>query len=106
MGRTAMRPSAVAAVLLIGSLSTPVSAQVAVDQLSCAAAVQTTQRTGAYSKRTGFGVVPIRPSYTVGRTGVGSCPPRFELSFFIERTLDNPACVLGFSCVERVRLQR
>jgi hypothetical protein len=104
-GRRAATVFAISAALLMGTISSPGFAQVSVDQMSCSAAVQAAQRTGSYSKRTGFGVVPIRPSYPISRTGAASCPPRFDLSFFIERTLDNPACVLGYSCVERVRLR-
>lgn len=90
--------------VLAGMTASASFAQVPVDQMSCAAAIRMTQQSGSYSKRTGFGVVPIRPMNTISRIGAVSCPPRFEVSFFVERTLDNPSCVLGYSCVERVRL--
>lgn len=95
----------VIAALFAGMFSTPSTAQVAVDQMSCSAALQLTQRAGAYSKRTGFGVVSIRPSHVANPRHPASCPPRFDLSFYIERTLDNPQCVLGYACIERVRLK-
>jgi hypothetical protein len=103
-GRMASRSFLITVALLMGAIWTPCLAQVSVDQMSCSTAVQMTQRTGTYFKRTGFGVIPIRPGHPISHGGA-MCPPRFALSFFIERTLDNPQCILGYSCVERVRLK-
>lgn len=79
-------------------------AQVPVDRMTCAAAIRAAQQMGSYWKTTGFGVVSIRPGRIIG-AGPASCPARLNASFFVERTLDNSACVLGYSCVERVRLR-
>ncbi|MFO1151073.1 MAG: hypothetical protein U1E62_22075 [Alsobacter sp.] len=103
--RRANLPVLALAALFTGAFATSSLADVTVDQMSCSAAIQMTRQTGAYSKRTGFGIVAIRPNYTVSRAGLASCPPRFDLSFFVERTLDNPQCVVGYACVERVRLR-
>jgi hypothetical protein len=80
-------------------------AQVSVDRMTCAAAVHAVQATHSYDKKTAFGVVPIMPVIPKGPGESVNCPARFIPSFFIERTLDNPACVVGYSCVERTRLR-
>jgi hypothetical protein len=70
-----------------------------VDRMTCAAAKKVVQATGGYEKRTGFGALPIRPVNPESRQGY--CPGSSAPVFAIEKTLDNPACVVGYTCERR-----
>ncbi|MFO1147357.1 MAG: hypothetical protein U1E62_03190 [Alsobacter sp.] len=72
-----------------------------VDRMTCAAAKKVVQATGGYEKRTGFGPLPIRP--VIPETRQGFCPGHSMPVFAIEKTLDNPACVVGYTCERRDR---
>lgn len=87
--------------LVMGIAALPALAD-SVDRMSCAQAVRVVQSTNGYEKKTGFGTVPIQPVYPVGKTGA-FCPGRLYPAFSVEKTLDNPACVLGFTCERRER---
>lgn len=69
-----------------------------VDGMTCAEAKRTVKATGRYEKRTGFGSVPIMGVLVGPSENSATCPIRSSPSFFIERTRDVPACVLGYSC--------
>jgi hypothetical protein len=80
----------------------PAAAQAeTVDRMTCAAAKKVVQATGGYEKRTGFGPLPIRPVNPESRQGY--CPGSTAPVFAIEKTLDNPACVVGYTCQRRDR---
>jgi hypothetical protein len=86
---------------LAGTAPLPALAE-SVDRLTCAQAIRVVQTTNSYEKKTGFGTVPIRPVTPVGKTGA-FCPGSLYPLFSVEKTLDNPACVLGFTCERRER---
>jgi hypothetical protein len=76
-------------------------AQATVDTMTCAAAQRFVQQNGSYNKKTGFGVLPIRPVRPNLPGQASNCGPRQYPSFFVERTLDNPSCNVGFVCQTR-----
>lgn len=77
------------------------AAAATVDQLTCTAAQAAVQTSGRYDKRTGFGVVPIIPPRRLATGRSADCPIGSSPSFYVERTTDAPACILGYSCERR-----
>jgi hypothetical protein len=77
------------------------AAQATVDTMSCAAAQRFVQANGSYNKKTGFGPLSIRPVRPLRPGEAANCGPRQYPSFFLERTLDNPSCNLGYNCMTR-----
>ena len=80
-------------------LSSPIAqAQVPVQRKTCAAAQQEVARSGRYYKiANGRDVVPIYPVYT----DPGYCS-MYETAYTRrERTLDNPRCLVGYTCMDR-----
>ena len=100
----AARRGTIAGALVLGAALWPggeAFAQATVESMTCAAAQRYVQQNGSYNKLTGFGVLPIRPVRPNLPGQAANCGPRQSPTFFLERTLDNPSCNLGFVCERR-----
>ncbi len=75
-----------------------------VDRMTCAAARRQVLATGRFEKNTSFGPVPIY-GFVPDDGGPNRCPRDTEQSWYVERTLDNPRCALGYTCNERLRVR-
>jgi hypothetical protein len=100
-GTAARRRMAMLTGLALAGAMPAVALAETVDRMTCAAAKKVVQATGGYEKRTGFGPLPIRPVIPESRQGY--CPGHSVPVFTIEKTLDNPACVVGYTCERRDR---
>lgn len=84
----------VSAILL--SISFAASAQVTVDQMTCAQAQAYVAEHERYYKDAGIdGAIPIYPVYSLEKA---NCGGKTTTTPQMERTLDNPDCILGWYC--------
>ncbi len=75
-----------------------------VNEMTCAAARRQVLATGRFEKETPFGPVPIY-GFLPDDGGPNRCPRGTDQSWYVERTLDNPRCALGYTCNERLRVR-